>query len=322
VISFGATYRDENHRGDDLPMLRRWILVLFGCWLAIGEGLAAHAQTFTPARDELVSARVVTMESAEAWAEEFLALNPNVAAYEIVGPGHVIATSAGGGQIDVYLDNLIDRLSVPSARRGLVLAEYEAGIYDALASAVGQPAPAPENVMPIVRHRDFLAAVLEQAGEVGGEAQAPLHRELAGDAVVVLVYDTASSIAVMSKQSLGLADRTDDEAFALARSNLARRAEGLEWRNEGGLRVAVLDGDYETSLLLLDGLWDDLETALGGPAAVAIPVRGSLVAGRADNPDDVAALRGLIAEAALDPYAVSEDVFVRREGRWDVLAAE
>ncbi len=302
-------------------MLRRWArAAVVALATAAPVAASASAQTFTPARDELVAARVVTMEAAEAWAAEFLALNPSVASFERVGPGHLAAAGPGGAEVDVYLDTLVDRLSVPGARRALVLAEFEASLYDALAGAAA-PAPVPENVMPIVRHRDFLAAVREQAGAPGGE-DAPVSRALAGDAVALLAYDTPSSIAVMSKESLGLADLSDAAAFALATRNLARRAEALTWREEGGLRVAVLDGSYESSLLLLDGVWSALEADLGGPVAVAVPARDLLVAGRADRPEDVAALRALIANAAFDPYAVSEEVFVRREGRWEVLATE
>jgi hypothetical protein len=301
-------------------MTRHWTVALaVACCLAGGAG----AQTFTPARDELVSAKVVTMDAAEAWASEFFSSEPNVGAYKIAEPGHVIVTSKAGAQVDVYLDSLVNRLSVRDARRSVVLADFEAKMHTALATATlaSRPTPLLDNVMPIVRHRDFLKLVLKDAGkgEGAGADDAPVHHDLAGDVAVVLAYDTPKSLAVMTKKSLGLGGKSDEEAFALALGNLARRAAGLTWREDGKLRVAELDGTYESSLLLVDRVWDDLEKALGGAVAVAVPARDELYAGRADDPEVIAALRKRIEDDELDPYQVSGDVFVRKGGMWEIL---
>jgi uncharacterized protein YtpQ (UPF0354 family) len=281
---------------------------------------ASVAQTFTPARDELVSARVATMDQAEAWAAEFLALNPAVAAYEFAEPGHVVITTPSGAQIDMYLDNLLGRLGAPAEQRGRVLADYEASFYETLASLDDRaPEADPANILPILRHTDFLTA-LNPAPASGEEPiDEPVHRPFAGDVEAILAYDTPRGIGVMGKLSLGIDGLSDDEAFALAVSNFEAFAEGLAWREQDGLRFAVLDGNYESSVLLLPGVWDALEAELGGPAAVAVPTRSVVAVARADDAAGLARLRALIADATFDPYSVSEDLFVRRDGGWAVL---
>jgi hypothetical protein len=294
--------------------------LLAGLALVVGGfGVPAAAQTFTPARDELVSTRVVTMDQAEAWAAEFLALNPAIASYEFAEPGHVVATTPTGATVDLYLDTLIASLDVPSAERGRALADYEAGFYEILAGLDDRaPEADPANILPILRHTDFLVAIpAPAAGDPSFDR--PVHRPFAGDLEALLGYDTPGGIAMMGKLSMGIDGLTDDEAFALAITNLSAFARGLSWEADGGLRFAVLDGDYESSLLLLDSVWDELEAELGGPVAVAAPTRSLVAAARADDAASVARLRSLIADATFDPYSVSEELFVRRNGTWTVL---
>jgi hypothetical protein len=279
----------------------------------------ASAQAFTPARDDLLATRVVDIELVEDWAIEFLALQPQVRAYELVEPGHFVIISASGTELDLYLDELTQRLGEPSAQRSRLLTNFEASFHDAVATVGEEPEPDIENVIPIVRHRVFLEMLLAQDGAGAALGDAPVHRALAGDVVAVLAYSTPSGVSVMSRRSLGLEALDDDAAFALATANLAERAEGLTWVEDGGLRFAVLDGFHESAVLLLEDVWDALEAEIGGPIVVAAPTRALLAVGRADRPEDVAALRALTESYALDPYGVTSQLFVRCERRWEVL---
>jgi hypothetical protein len=301
-------------------MLLQWRSAAFVAWaMAVAFAASAFAQTFAPARDELLVSRAVTIEAVELWAEEFLSFQPEVESYEAVEPNHLVIKTRAGAEIDFYLDNLLARLSEPGAERGRVLADFEASFFASFTAAL-PPAPVLDNVMPIVRHRDILAAYLERAEQAGGgAAEQPVHRALAGDLVEILAYDTPTGIGVMSKRSLGLEAMDDAAAFALARANFARMAEALEWIEEDGFRVATLDGNYESSALLLDRVWDELAAEMGGAIAVAAPARDFVVAARADNPEHVDVLRGLAEEAPFNPYGLSSFVFVRSDGRWEVL---
>lgn len=286
-------------------------------------GLAAPAvgQTFTPARDQLLSSRTPTLEEAEAWAEEFLSLEPDVASFETPEPGHVVVETRAGKQVDLYLDDFVDRLSAPSATRSQVLASIEAGLSDSLASTTGPVGPTPENILPIVRNRNFLTRFGGEAGESGPDQ--PVSRALAGDVVALLAYDSGTGPSIMSRRSLGLNGVSNPDAFGLAVANLLRVAANVSWaESDDGLRAARLDGTYESSLLLLDDFWDDVADELSGPVAAVAPTPGSLIVGRADEPDDVTLLRYYGLNAALDADGVSTEVLVRRDGAWRVLPEE
>jgi uncharacterized protein YtpQ (UPF0354 family) len=289
-------------------------------WAAAAACSPALAQTFSPGRDTLLAARSVGVDEAELWAEEFLANHPNVASFERIEPGRIFVVTHGGTEIDIYLDNLIKLMDGPRAEREARLADFEAYSYETLAELDMPPAPTLENLMPIVRPRGFVDGLLAAAAEVGDPTAAPVHVPLAGDLYVVLAFDTPSSIGVTSESALEALGLDGAAALAQARRNFADyAAQTLVWEEEQGLRIAVLDTNYESSLLLLDDVWRELETEMGGPLAVAVPSRGLLVVGRADDPEHMDILEGLAFEAPFNPYPLSARVFVRRGGRWEAL---
>ncbi len=277
-------------------------------------GCSSAVPPKTAGRDPLVLSKSAPVETAERWVTEFLASEPGVASFKQVGPGEYAITTERGDELTFYLDNLVARLASAGADRALVFADYEAHLREALA-ADRAVEPGLGQLMPIVRHKDYLTGVQELAGADEG----PWHRPLAGDAVLMLAFDSPTSIQVAPRGALLDRGLDEDAAFALATENLRRFARDLDWEREGGLRAAVLDGNYESSVLLLDDAIAALEADLGGPVAVAVPLRDLLVAARADRAEDVKILRLLIANAASDPYAVSDQLLVRREGRWEVL---
>jgi uncharacterized protein YtpQ (UPF0354 family) len=285
----------------------------------LGAGVSgALAQTFTPGRDTLLTSRNVSYEEAEIWAEEFLALQPGVKGFERMGPGHFEVTTQADSTVTIFLDNLVRLMDAPRREREAALADYEANLAGMIEDADRLEEPVLESLMPVVRLASMTSGYFG-ADEVAEGAEL-VSRPLTGDLAILLAVNSPTSIAFPTTQTLVELGLSEDAAFDQALANFARFAEILDWVEEGGLRMAVLDSNYESSLILLDDVWTDLEADMGGQIAVAIPARGLLVAARADRSDDVATLRAIAADALLSPYGLSSEVFVRRNGGWEVLA--
>jgi hypothetical protein len=238
-----------------------------------------------------------------------------VLSYEQVAPGEFVINTASGGQVSLYLDNLVGMLAGAGDRRAEVLADYEASLGETLTTMENTATPGPESLMPVLRHRDYLA----NFERPDGTRDEPPYRVLAGDIIVMLAFDSPASIQLASGEAFGDLGLSEEAAFERATENLRSFARDLGWETDGTLRAAILDGNYESSVLLLDEVIDGLEADMGGPLAFAAPLRSLLVVTRADRPKDLDGLRALIDAVGQDPYAVSNEVLVRREGRWEVL---
>ncbi len=97
---------------------------------------------------------------------------------------------------------------------------------------------------------------------------------------------------------------------------------GLKLLPQDGFYGLVMGGQFEASLVLVDGLWEDsLRQYTPNGAVVAIPSRDMCAFCDAASEKGIAALRRIIERVTADPqnpksHRVSERLFVRRDGRW------
>ena len=139
---------------------------------------------------------------------------------------------------------------------------------DQLATAVsGAATDAPlalERVVPIVRDRTAFPQT------------APV-QSLVGSLCVGLALDGRQTRRVVRRIDADLLRMPDARLFMVARANLGLRAETLRRERLGPVTRLHLDGDLDSSLLVLRPLWQAVVHAEGTPVVVAAPARGALV---------------------------------------------
>jgi hypothetical protein len=79
------------------------------------------------------------------------------------------------------------------------------------------------------------------------------------------------------------------------------------------------DDGLAASLLAFDDFWDSEELTAAGPLAVAAPLHTEVHAAPLSDAKSVARLRQVLAEAD-GPFFLTSDLFVRRDGRWEVAS--
>lgn len=137
-----------------------------------------------------------------------------------------------------------------------------------------------------------------------------------------LVADIEATFVFQTPHGMRYATESDLKSLKISQSDFAEAAMRnfdaitmeTKWSRSDNALIAQLDGNYESSLLLVDNLWPEIENALGGPVVVGVPARDSLVAVRADDTDQIAELR-----RAMDndyAYPISSTLLTRRNGRW------
>ena len=139
---------------------------------------------------------------------------------------------------------------------------------DQLAVAVsGASRDAPlelERVVPIVRAREALP---------GSAPTQPLVDPL----VVGLALDGKQTRRLVRRVDADLLRMPDARLFLVARANLGLRADALGRERLGPVTRLHLDGDLDSSLLVLRPLWRAVVKAAGGPVVVVAPARGALL---------------------------------------------
>lgn len=125
------------------------------------------------------------------------------------------------------------------------------------------------------------------------------------------------------KGELRAAGMTLEQLHKRSLANLMQRVKG-----QPGLRVhagkpysgLLLDGENESSLVLLDGVWEAfLKNQTPNGAVVAIPLRDVLMFCDAGSAEGIAAMRAKLAEMADNPKLIGKQLLLRRAGRWEIL---
>lgn len=214
----------------------------------------------------------------------------------------------------VNLEQVHARLNVPGADRDEEYGRFMGALQNTLAA--NDPFK-PEAFRTILRPTAAIDE-FEVITGVNGVRNVVVRREILPGIEEVVVAEQRTSIAFLPAarlQDLGL---DAEAAFALGRANLVDVARTATWAEEDGIRIATIDGVFEPSLMVVDPLWDQLAADMGGPVAVAVPVRGRILVARADQPDMLARLKARAAAEATGDLAISPQVFLRTADGWVV----
>ena len=147
---------------------------------------------------------------------------------------------------------------------------------------------------------------------------------LCGDLWIVYAEDLPDRTSSLKKDRLQSAGIADDELLNLAKDNLRRILPPAQRHGDGPWYMVTAGGDYTASLLLFDGLWDDLADSVEGDVVAVAPSRDVLLyTGSPEFRRRVSQRSGsvLLEILATGNYLISETLIMRVVGRWEVFKA-
>lgn len=154
-------------------------------------------------------------------------------------------------------------------------------------------------------------------------ARAALRRTWAGDLAVYVGLSRPPGHAIVPAAELRGQLKLDDAAIWVRAAANTRAHPSLRFEPQtvapGAVNVVVTEAGLAASLLTDDAYWDDPRMTAGGPLVVAVTGRDQLVVMRLADRDLVDELRGKLDAARTDPEVLSHWLYLRRNGRWEVL---
>lgn len=148
----------------------------------------------------------------------------------------------------------------------------------------------------------------------------PLFRPLAGDLSLFVAVDRPDSYAIVSADELRAALKLGDAAIwtrAIA-NTVAKLPRNLRLTAGQPTEISTENG-LASSLLAIDAFWDSPELSRSGAVVVTPLARDVILVAPLSDTASVERLRALMKEVQGDPNGLSNDLFVRRNGRWEVL---
>ncbi len=279
------------------------------CLLLASASLSASE---SPWRNELNVNRMSEGRFTEIFVEAAQELEQIESAH-MVQPLYVVVKSVQGNERDVYLGNIYRNLSHDPKRRAVQVMAF----VEAIA-----PYMEPEEIT--VNHRGLVLPVIRHESYLGIGDQVTLVADpFLADMRVFYVLDWPNRTEFMSEDHLALMELSREELRALALQNLAMRVERVALKRVDDMVLVGFDGNYETSLLLLDSMWQRFSDESMGVVTAAAPARDVLIYTSSSSPESIATLQDIANRFAEEGgYAISSQLIEWVDGAWRVKGGE
>ncbi len=154
------------------------------------------------------------------------------------------------------------------------------------------------------------------------EADSPALLSLGNGLLVSYVVDEGESFSYVQNRHLIEANLSLAQLHELACSNLSAIAkEKLQVQEYGAIYAVILDGNFEASVILLNGLWEKgLSHLVQSGYTAALPARDILAFCESSSSQGISELRNLVSRLAGGDHLLTQSLYRRTGNQWEVYA--
>ena len=271
------------------------------CWL-----LPAFADDHLISEDEFT----------KRFVEQLAAGSDNAIDIEVTESLSMTLSYPDGREFETNLHNAYELYTNDPDGLEDVLAQYVNFALESLEPRPEQLAVA--DIVPVVKDDAWVTEMIRYTKERGGDDIGEMYRQtLAPGLTILYAEDTPTSIRYIQEDVIAEAEVDLTTIRALAVENLLSKLPELEVAGGPGLYMLIADGNYEASLLLVDGIWNSENFDVAGDIVVSIPSRDVLLISGTDNLEKLEMLRNLRDQSfAESPYRITTTLYRRQDGAW------
>ena len=219
----------------------------------------------------------------------------------------------------VFLNNAYQEYLHAPASRDEILERFVHASIETLSQS--NEAIDPDRIVPVIKDRAWLEEIqvsLVERGMRQDRMPEYVHLPYNSELIICFAEDSPLNIRYLTKEAIEGLDLDPDSLLPRSIDNLRRLIEPVEPFG-GAILSLSAGGNYETSLILLDEVWETLSRQFEGELLVALPTRNVILVTSTGMGEWVDQMRDLAAAAHRDgSYPISPVLFVRREGRLEV----
>ena len=231
--------------------------------------------------------------------------------FQMTGDMEVKVVDPGGKEATTFLHNVwIDYSQDRDNRR----ATLERFLSVAPTLTLDSPPLSKEQVVAQVKDSEYLNLLpqLDLATQ-----------HLCGDLWVVFAQDLPDRTIGLKRSEVERLGVKTSNLIDLATENLQRIMPAAELHGDGPWYLLTAGGDYTASLLLLNGVWEQLADSVEGEIVAVVPARDTLLFTGSKSAEGLKAIKERATEIVQSGnYLISDTLIVRRDGRWNVFNAQ
>ncbi len=163
--------------------------------------------------------------------------------------------------------------------------------------------PKPEldlkRIVPVIKPIEYLKEIQIQSGfDDANYQQNCVYEEYNDELLIVYAEDTDTNIKYLFQKDIQHINFEEGALKALAIQNIDRMLTSIQKKGTDGVYMIIAGGDYEVSIILIDGIITKENFNIGGDIVIAIPNRDMLLVTGSED------LKGLskVKQLAADTY--------------------
>lgn len=218
----------------------------------------------------------------------------------------------GREPLTFYLDNLWADLRDQDL--SVRIDAFERYLQAFLTTLEGAPEQAirKDRIVATIKDSEYFSFVKDTSGL--------LREHLAGDLWVLYAIDLPDSIKSLSPKQRDQLDIKPEDLRRLAVENLRNVLPEIQQHGGGPWYLLTAGADYVASILLLDGVWSQLEGAVDGDIVAVVPSRDVLLFTGSRSKEGIEQIRARARKVSQSGgHLISQTLIRRSEGRWRVF---
>jgi len=232
-----------------------------------------------------------------------------------------IALDWDGGQI-VNPDNIhaVLQTTDDAGEREDALNSFVTVMTSAMLEPARDTATLPmDQIYPVLRHQSFAQATGD-GGVTLSEDNALYFEPYLGDMILVYAIDYPDRVAYVTRADLRDAGVAGDAMKAAAWDNFGAKRAIARFEGNGISFMAIVDGFYESSMMLDDELWNSVSARWNDDIVMIVPARDLLIVAPFGETAEVAFLDQIRVDVlTTGTHQLSDLTYLWQDGRWQVF---
>ncbi len=185
-----------------------------------------------------------------------------------------------------------------------------------------------DQVVPRIKHLNFLAAVEDIARQAGGATDRPVTTPFVGDLIISYAFDLPQTFQMVMTHDLERLCVTPEIVRKQAIKNFYDKMPPIELVNsdEEPSAIQLRTGyNLEACMLLVPEYWQKANEHIAGRVVAAVPTRNHLLFTSSESAAGIAALQGAVRQANDLPdrtHNLSKHLLVWFQNSWEVFTSD
>lgn len=168
------------------------------------------------------------------------------------------------------------------------------------------------DILPVIKDERFIKSIKEIKPDF---EKNHVYEKYNNELYIFYVEDTETNINYLSQENFAKLNIEREELQKIAIENLSNSVE-IEKHGENGYFMLIADGNYESSLILLD-IWNEENFEVNGEILIGIPSRDVLIVTGKDDYENIERLYNTINEInESGDHLVSKKIFEYNNGKF------